>query len=213
MDTFTPPQRQMIQTWTEARDTLLRENGVLSIDLEEKRKLVTQAGLDLIDIQTQLAESRGRLLELQALEDRHKDSVSIEVSELVARKSRLEAEVLEKENRNTELDALHGKKTEAIETLGTAHDRMKDQASIMDSVVGEFIETVRLSNSDTKEAMADVKAITATIMDRADENLSQTKIILEKLPRYIFELQRPIPVRRTYPNGHPRAPIMPETST
>jgi len=75
---------------------------------------------------------------------------------------------------------------------------MADQAKIVNQVVGEIIETSTLHTNEMKTIMGDIKFIATEVIEKGNENVKQTNIVLEKLPRYIFELQKPIPIRRTY---------------
>lgn len=196
MNQLTPAQQKVIETWTEQRDTLLREVGALQTEKGSLNKEVSEKGASLTEINLAIAEARGRLSELDALEDRRKSSVSIEVAELEARKSRLEAECLAAE---AKVKASEVEETRIITSIGVlcdAHDKMADQAAIVNKVVGEMIETTQVHVSETKTIMADIRAISTEVIEKGNENIKQTGIILEKLPRYIFELQRPIPVRR-----------------
>ena len=81
---------------------------------------------------------------------------------------------------------------------------MADQAAIVDKVVGQVIQVSQDHIVKAHEAMADVAAIHTSVIEKANENLKQTGIVLEKMPKFIFDMQRPIPVRRTYPVGHPK---------
>lgn len=208
MQNFTPAQIQAIQGWTGQRDTLLREIGVHSLERDELVKGNQALGLSNADLEKQIAEKRGRIAELDALEIRHRGSVATDIAELEVRKSRLEVECLLKE---AELKAAFEKQvivTAATGDLKSAHDTMKDQAVIVNRVVGEVIETSQLHTSEMKVVMAEIKAISDEVIAKGNENIAQTGIILEKLPRYIFELQKPIPIRRVYaaPEGMEIAP-------
>jgi len=205
MNGFTPAQVKAIQGWTEQRDSLLRDIGLLSPELEAKQNASVEAGQNLAALHIQIGEAKGRLAELTALEDRHRTSVAIDVAELDARKSRLEAECQSKEDESKTWDARKVEHTSAIETLVLAHDKMSDQATIVEQVVGQVIEVSKNAVSDIKTSMAEIRTIATEVIEKGNANVTQTNIVLEKLPKYIFELQRPIPIRRTYPAGHPNA--------
>ena len=204
MDNLTPAQRKVIQTWTEERDKLLRDIGLYSSELEEKKKLNADAGLAFADLEKSIAEAKGRLAEINALEERMRISLSTDVAELTARKSRLEAECVSKEAELKTWDARKAETVASIESLVLAHDRMSDQATIVDQVVGKVIETSKIAVSDMKTTMAEIHAIATTVIEKSNENISQANIVIDKMPKIIFDMQRPIPVRRTYPIGHPR---------
>lgn len=198
MNQHTPAQIKVIQTWTEQRDTLLREIGILSTQLESLKKETKEEGLALADLHKSIAEARGRIAELVALEDRYKGSLSTEVAELLTRKSKLESECATKEADLKTATEKYQVTTNAIVDLSKAHDVMKDQAVIVNKVTGELIETSQLHISNLKNSIGEIQTIADQIIEKGNANIAQTNIVLEKLPRYIFELQKPIPVRRVY---------------
>lgn len=198
MNELTPAQVKVIETWTEQRDSLLREIGVYQNDFNEIKKSKIDEGLALADLHKQIEFAKGRLVELDTLEERKKTSITIEVAELEARKSRLEAECLALSNRVTAAETEENRVINSISTLCEAHDKMADQAKIVNDVVSQIIETSKTHLSEATVLMSEIKTTSAEIIEKGNENVKQTNIVLEKLPRYIFELQRPIPVRRTY---------------
>ncbi len=190
----------MLQTWAEQRDSITREIGKVSVELEEKQKTNVLEGLALADLHKQIAEARGRLDELNALEERHRNSVATDVAELEARKSRLEAECLAKENELKSHDIRRDEKLAHIDTLSLVHDKMADQSNTVDQIVGKVIEKSTTHLSHMKEKVDELSQVTTSVIEKANANLTQSNIILEKMPKFIFELQKPIPLRRTFMN-------------
>lgn len=205
MNPHTPAQLNAIRTWTEERDALRNEIGTLTTERDGIAQSTREGAEALTDLNNRIAEARGRIAELDALEERHRTSVATDISELEARKSRLEAECVAKEEAikvlgSRQTDAMHN-----IEVLVLAHDKMSDQATIVDQVVGQVIETSKQAVSDMKIDMAEVHTVALEVIAKGNENVTQTNVVLEKMPKFIFDMQRPIPVRRTYPAGHPHA--------
>lgn len=205
MNNLTPAQLKVIQAWTEERDALRTEIGTLTIDRDSLSESVKAEAASLTDIQNRIAEMRGRIAELDALEERRRTSVATDVAELEARKSRLEGECAAKESELRILDEHKADKVSSIETLSLVHDKMSDQAKIVDEVVGQVIATSQEAVSGMKITMAEIETVALNVIAKSNENLTQTNIVLEKMPKFIFDMQRPIPVRRTYPAGHPNA--------
>ncbi len=207
MNNLTPAQLKVIQTWTDQRDSLLREIGIYSTQFDELKKSTQDKGLALADLHQSIAEAKGRLAEIDALETRMRGSLATDIAELEVRKSRLQGEcALLSEKLKGGLE-VYETTVGNTATLQSAHDVMKDQAAIVDRVVGEIIQTSTLHTSEMKTIMTDIKAISDQVIDKGNDNIKQTGIVLEKLPKYIFELQRPIPVRRLY---HPaRGTVIP----
>lgn len=204
MNNLTPAQLKVIQTWTEQRDSLHRDIGVASIELEALTKSVTEKGQARADLDQGIAEARGRIAELDALETRMRTSIPSDIAELEVRKSRLQGECSILDERLKSGAEKYEIITGAIVQLESAHQTMRDQAAVVNSVVGEIIRTSQVHTSDMKVMMDSIKTVSDSVIDRGNENVKQTNIVLEKMPRFIFDMQKPIPVRRTYPVGHPR---------
>lgn len=204
MNNFTPAQLKVIQTWTEQRDSLHRDIGVASTELETLTKATTEKGLALADLHQSIAEARGRIAELDALETRMRGSLATDVAELEARKSRLQDECVMIGDRVKAGAEQYAIFVTATANLQSAHDTMKDQSAIVSRVVGEVIQTSQVHTSEMKVIMDNIKTVSDSVIDKGNENLKQTNIVLEKMPKFIFDMQKPIPVRRTYPVGHPR---------
>lgn len=210
MNQLTPAQLNVIRTWTEERDALRNEIGTLSVERDLLATSNVEGAAALTEKNTQIAEARGRIAELSALEERMRTSLAMDVAELEARKSRLQAECSANEEAIKALGLRQNETVHNIEVLMLAHDKMGDQATIVEQVVGQVIETSKTAVSDMKVTMAEIHSLALNVVEKGNANLEQTNIVLEKLPKYIFELQRPIPVRRHYPKGHPYAEIPPE---
>lgn len=193
-----PQQATAIKTWAEERDSLLREIAVHSVELEEKTRQNKEAGATYTDLQNSISEARGRIAELDALEERKRNSVATDVAELEARKSRLESECAALDTKALEALNRYEDVVEATKVLQSAHDTMKDQAAIVNKVTGDLVETSTTHLSQAKTLMVEIRAISEKMIEKGNANIAQTDIVLGKLPKYIFELQKPIPLRRTY---------------
>ncbi len=198
MNELTSAQIKVIETWTEKRDALLREIGILETQLSELKKITIEEGQASTDLQRQISESKGRLIEIQAIEERTKNSLSIEVAELIAQKSRLESECEAKKSEIKASEEEEKRIISSIAILCEAHDKMSDQSKIVDEVVGQVIERSSQHASDIQILTVETKKVFDEMIEKGNKNITQTNIVLEKLPRYIFELQKPIPIRRAY---------------
>lgn len=202
---FTPAQVAAIKGWTEQRDALLADIRVASIELDEKQKASTEAGQNLAALHVSIGEANGRIAELMAFEERTRTSLPLDIIELEARKTRLESECAALDARGDAAHTEYALISGATSILMLANDTMKDQAAIVKSVTGDIIELSKTHLGDAKTIMLEVSAIANKVIDRGNENVKQAGIVIEKMPKIIFDMQRPIPVRRTYPPGHPHA--------
>lgn len=206
----TPAQIKAIQSWVDQRDALIREVGIVTVELEGKNKANIEAGLAFADLEKQIAEARGRLAELDALEERKRTSTATDVAELEVRKSRLEGECALLDAKLASGGEKYVLVTGATSELEVAHALMKDQAAIVNRVAGELVELSTTSLVEVKEKMTEIRTVVAEVIEKGNANVAQTNIVLEKLPRYIFELQKPIPLRRTFaaPRGAVIEPVL-----
>lgn len=201
MNTFTPVQQKAIQSWTEQRDSLLREIGNYSTELNLLKDSTKEKGLALADLHESIAEARGRISELSALEERTKGSLSVEIVELEVRKSRLQGEVILLEEKCNDEAGRYAALVEATTALESAHDIMKDQAAIVNRVAGEMIETSQLHTSEMKNIMEEIRTISTEVIEKSEKNIATADITLNKLTMHVVDSQRPIPVRRLLKNG------------
>lgn len=203
MNQYTPAQLNAIRTWTEERDSLRTEIGALTTDRDGIAQSNREGAEALTDLNNRIAEARGRLAELETSEDRRRNSVANDVAELEARKSRLEGECTAKEDALKVLDSRQEEKVSNIETLSAAHDRMSDQSAIVDQVVGQVIEKSTGHISHMTEKVREMDEAVSGVITKSKENIEQANIVIPKMARFVFDSQRPVPVRRTYPVGHP----------
>lgn len=206
MNQLTTAQLKVIQTWTEQRDALLREIGIYTTQLDGLQNSTKEAAASLTDIQHQISECRGHIETLLALEERMRGSVPNDIAELEVRKTRLQGECTELDIRIAAGMHQYGVITTAVANLESAHKTMEDQAAIVGRVVGEIIQTSQVHTSEMKTIMENVRTVAVQVIEKSDKNIAQADIVLNKLTMHIIDRQRPIPVRRTYPIGHPHAP-------
>jgi len=198
MNDLTHAQAESMQSWAQERDTLLGEISILASQKEALGIELETAGLNLDELSKTIESSKGRIKELEALEERTRGSLSVDIAELMVRKSRLEGECLVKDTESDWLSITNGEKVLAIDNFSLALNTMQYQANIINDVVGQITETNKTHLSDVKVMVDHIETVSAQVIEKGNENVKQTNIVLEKLPRYIFELQKPIPIRRAY---------------
>ncbi len=204
MQSLTPPQLQQLQSWAEKRDAILGEIRNFSIELEGLQKSTKDQGQNLAALHVSIGEARGRLAELDALEQRMRTSLPHDIAELEVRKSRLQGEC---SLLDAKLDAGADKYaviTLAVTDLELAHGVMKDQAAIVNRVVGEIIQTSQVHTSEMKTIMAEVRTVAAEVIEKGNANIAQANSLSKTVPLFVAKLQQSIAAPRKYPEGHPR---------
>jgi len=132
------------------------------------------------------------------LENRQKSSLSIEIVELEKRKSQLETEIEAKEAESKVFDKTKVEKMTSIELLSMVHTKMSEQTKSLEETVSRVLKSAETHTSNMVEMVSNIETIATQVIDKSNKNVEQTNIVLKQLPRYIFELQKPIPVRRAY---------------
>lgn len=208
MNGYTPAQTKVIETWTEQRDALLREIGVLQTEASDLAKNNREASAAFTDIQNRILKAEGRLAEIERFEEQRKTLVSAEVAELEARKSKLEAECIERERAVEVAAAKEFESFAKITSLADAASKWEGQANILTETVGTIVRMGEKHLSETAALSEKMSSVMSEVITKGDENVKQTGVVLEKLPRYIFELQRPIPLRRSYAVPVPKGTVI-----
>lgn len=196
MDPLPLNQQQMLKSWAERRDEILRDISVAEARKEALDKSNIDGGLAFAALENQISEAKGRLMEITIAEDRHKNSVSLEVADLISQKSRLEAEV---EGKEIEIEKLDEKREMAIENIRNVislHEKAFNQVTTMDQIVGH-VRTLSDENISQMKALFDaLKKSCEEIINTNGSNVAEAKIILNTMQRYIVEMAKPMPVRR-----------------
>lgn len=199
MEDLNPEQKKQLKTWAFQRDALLRNIA----DLQEARKIEETKNHNLADsnteIQTKINQAEGRLIELNKKEEEFRGLISKETFDLLIERTKLQTEIpaLEKEvgSLHEEKDLLVG----TIKTLAEIHEKVFEKVGTMESTIG-FVKDVSDKNIVAlNELFKELTASLTKLLDKSKETHGSADIILEKLPRWIFELQRPISLKRQPP--------------
>lgn len=189
---MTPAQQQKIATWAEQRDTLIREIGILETEKAAKTTTNIELGSSNAELEKQIAGKRGILSELEAKEERFRNSLATDIVELATQKSRLEAEI---QTKRTDIRALDKEKISIIETIGvltTLHQTAADRVDSMDQI----FERSRIVNEQGLHSLQEFLATMKTMVD--ETSVSYGKVmevntqVLDKLPQYIFQMEKQI---------------------
>lgn len=180
----------MIDSWDQQRDEILREIAILANEKNTLEKLNKDLGLNYADLQTSISEVKGRIDELNNLEERLKTSLSTEVSDLTILKSNLESEI---ELKKKELIILEKEKNESIELIKTLKDIYsfvrENTTELHDNAAKIFQSNTEIS-SQIQNLMNIIKQSSQEIVDLNIKNVGETTIVLNKLPAMLVELQK-----------------------
>lgn len=193
-------QKKLLEELKEQEIVLVRDIGKYTAQLDQLTKSTTEKGAALQSLNESIAEAKGRMAEIEDAEKRYKDSVNNEIIELSVRKSQLESEITVKEAEISALDVRKEEISSEISTLVNIQDKVFGRVSSLEKVMANIVEAGDSYVSNILTKSEKIGGIFEQMIIKGRDNVKQTNIVLEKLPKYIFELQRPIPIRRA-PRG------------
>lgn len=183
-------QNQQIKTWSEQRDSLLNEIRILNSEKESIMNETKSLGLALSDLHKSINESKGRIEELVALENRYKESLSIDISGLIIQKSKLESDIelqtivlketLEKERNTIKL----------IESFTSFYNDIIEKISTLNKVAFESSEINQKNVLEINTLIDSLKKGVEEIIDLNQRNITETNIVINKVPAMLVELQK-----------------------
>lgn len=192
----TPEQKKELNVWAIKRDTLLRRLGILSTQVQEKEKYNSELSESNTDLETRINQSKGRLQELDTQEAERGNLLSKEVADLEKRKSVLQAEIpgLEKE-----IGGLKSEKnilTEVIANLAKVHSDVFDRTNALDKIVESVTRVSDQNISDFKVFFDDLKKSVQEILSGHKKVISETNIMIERVPKVLREVSNPVRIIR-----------------
>lgn len=196
MNEITSVQSKALKTWAERRDEILREISVLKDEANTVVKTNTNGHQAFSELQGRIQHTVGRLDELDKLEEQKKTSLSKDVSDLLVQKSTLQGDVAVAK---IELQGLDSKKSEVFELLNsfdTIFSTLLDNANGLNVTIGNMHEKAKVHDANVDTIMQAVRNSGDIIVEKNQENVKTTNIVLEKLHKWLFEISKPLPIRR-----------------
>jgi DNA repair exonuclease SbcCD ATPase subunit len=188
-----------LQSWVAQRDQLLKSIADLKTEIESLEKKNRELSESNSDIESRISKAQGRMEEMDKSEEAYKEVVGIEVSDLLSQKSKLEVEVSREQ---VVLESLNSKKQtllEAIDTLTQIYDKVFSNVHEMEGIVGNVKEVSDKNIAELHGMFSEIGTKLTEVMEKGKESADGANVILEKLPRWIFELQRPVSLKRVRP--------------
>lgn len=190
-----------LNSWSAKRDALLSEISVKESESKRLSEINRVLAESNTEIENKIIGSRGRMAELDKQEEEYALTIGIEVNDLIVQKTKLQTE---RESLVQEINTLTSQKnvlSEVVTTMQTVHDKLFISAHAMDQVVGDVgkinSENVTTINNLLGQAVQSLQ----TIIDVNALNVQKTNVVINDLPRIIFDLQRDILERKKF-NKH-----------
>lgn len=187
-----------MESWASKRDILLEEISVLTSKKEEMEKENIYLGVSSKDIQSQIDQSIGRLSEIKKQEKEFENKISKEVSDLKIEKATLDFElpILRKENEKLKLE-----EKEIISNLSTLTDvqeKVFNRTSLLNEIIEKVTEVSKKNISDIDTFVENLKKSIQDLIKANENNIEKTNIVIDRLPKVLFELRRPQVIRKSF---------------
>src|SRR5690606_19232280 len=112
------------------------------------------------------------------------------------RKSQLETEIKGLEEKKVALNDSITSLAQLMERLAVLNNALSEKSLEIGKNLQSASTLAQKSGGELKEVFEEVKESAKKMAEKNKKNVEMTNIVLEKLPKYIFELQKPIPIRR-----------------
>lgn len=185
-----PDQFNQIETWAEKRDTILNEIRILNSEKESLVNDTKKFGLALADLHNSINEANGRISELVELENRYRDSVSKEVSELVVQKSKLESDIAAQTIQlKMVLDKERGL-VKLIDSFTSFYEEVSNKINDLNNTASNSVQNSQASVLYANSLIETLKKSVEDLIDVTQRNVNETNVVLNKLPAMLVELQK-----------------------
>lgn len=187
---YTTEQKSQLKTWAEERDLILSEISVNREKNEKLRKENIELSTSNTEISEQISFARGVLSVTEELEERTKNSISKDVSELKEKKAELEVII---HTSLVEIDELNKQKKDLkndIDIISDIYKNIFSKLSGIESSIGDS----SLKNSENirkiEELFNLIKTKSEEIVSISTQNIEKHNVVLEKIPELFVELRR-----------------------
>jgi chromosome segregation ATPase len=197
MDEITQEQKDQLKSWVGQRDAVLAE---ISVNRIENEKLITankELAVSLTKVQEEINQSLGRLDEMTFKEEEFDKLMRIDIAELTARQSGLQSQISELEKEISILVSNKKVLTETIDTLVKVHDGVFGRVSDLDKNIEEARRIASENVTETNNLLIGMKGEFQKLIDINAENVKRTNVVINDLPRIIFDMQKIVLERRT----------------
>lgn len=185
-----PGQTKQLLSWSEQRDSALREVSVL----EDKKLTLSKEVEGLSDTKTKIKDDvvglKGRLNELNEREKEYEVIVSKEVAELEVKKTALE---LRKSNLEEKISRLEERKEDlarSIELLVSVKEKVSDHVNSIESVMKTASDAFSANSDSMIRLVAQLSESVEKILEINNGNVKKTLEVIEDLPRIYVELRK-----------------------
>lgn len=193
---LTPEQQRQLDSWASQRDGILLD--IANKKTENESLTVTNKNLAAsnTEIADKIQQSIGRLEELEKREQAQATLTTSENAVLVSEKSILQTENFALKEENRCLEENKESRLSDIAILTDIHDKVFERINGLESIIGGIVTISSQNATEIVNLLIAAGGELKKIIDINRQNVVETNVVINKLPKIIFELQRDILERK-----------------
>lgn len=187
---ITPEQKAHLETWAGQRDAILSEISGLQTVKEELQKNNQAISDSSTEIENRIVFMKGQIEELSIKDKELPLLISKEVASLEYQKSTLESEI----TTLTKLVKVLSEQKDSIVKdtylLTEIYNTINERVGVLDKVVDHVTKVSEQNKFVIEDLIESIKTSSQAVIDINKKNVSETNMVLEKLPAMLVELQK-----------------------
>ena len=198
MNELTPEQAAQLASWVVQRDAILMD--IANLRTEQHKLTLSNQGLaeSNTEIQDKINVGLGRLEELDKKEKLYEEIISTNLSDSLVQKSQLQSEITGLKN---EIGLLFSQKETLVDlilNLTSIHNKLSESAAETERMIGAVTEVNSDNAKELQNLLIEVKNQVKQIIDINESNVAKTNVVINDLPKIIFDLQRELFERKQF---------------
>ena len=195
---FSPEQKNNLSSWAGQRDAILLDIANQRTE-QEKLKLTNKSLAESnTEIQDKINVGLGRLEELDKKEKLYEEIISTNLSDSLVQKSQLQSEITGLKN---EIGLLFSQKETLVDlilNLTSIHNKLSESAVETEKMIGAVTQVNSDNAKELQNLLIEVKNQVKQIIDVNESNVAKTNVVINDLPKIIFDLQRELFERKQF---------------
>jgi chromosome segregation ATPase len=198
MDEFTSEQKDQLKSWAGQRDTVLAEISVNKVENEKLSKANKELAASFTKIQDEINQCQGRLEEMTRKENEYNTLVALDNAELNSQKTYLETRVMDLKVEISMLESQKDSIVKDITILSDVSEKVFSRANVIDSDIEEIKKTNKDNLRESASLVGSIKDELKQIHELNASNIEKANVVINELPKIIFDLQRDIIERKKF---------------
>jgi chromosome segregation ATPase len=183
-------QKEQLKSWVEQRDSILSEISALRTERDNLSKSNKELSESYTKINNDMHVVLGRIEELKDREKELPTLIPREIASLQENKSSLETQIVELAKLVSILTIQKESLEKDITLALSTFDTVKKETGSLDKIIDHVTVVSKENKRIVDELVVDLKNNLKTLFDVNQKNVTETNLVLEKLPKMLVELQK-----------------------